>query len=87
MQDLYTKNEFDEFIIQYIRESLKDKQKYMLVDNYEDDKWGYFLKLLYLRGMSGVLNSLKSKDDLRIRTDVKLHISKLTNENTISVRT
>jgi len=87
MQDLYTKDEFDEFIIQYIRESLKDKRKYMLVENYEDDKWGYFLKLLNSRGMGGILNSLRSNDNLKIRTDIRIHISKLNENNTISVRT
>jgi hypothetical protein len=87
MNTTLTKDGFDEFIIQYIRESLKDKRQYQLVESYDDDKWGYFLKLLNSRGIEGQLNSLKSFDDLNIRTDVKIHIPKLSNNNIIIIQT
>jgi hypothetical protein len=87
MQTTLTKDEFDEFIIQYIRESLRDKRHYQLVESYEDDKWGYFLKLLNARGLEGQLNAFKTYDNLDIRTDVKIHIPKLLNNNTIIIQT
>jgi hypothetical protein len=87
MQTIFTKDEFDEFIIQYIRESLKNKRDYILVEEYEDDKWGYFLKLLNSRGIEGQLNSRKQYDNLKIRTDVKIHTPKLLDNNRISIQT
>jgi len=87
MQTTLTKDGFDELIIQYIRESLKDKRQYQLVESYEDDKWGYFLKLLHSRGVEGQLNSFRSYDDLDIKIDIKTHIPKLLNNNTIIIQT
>jgi hypothetical protein len=87
MQTTLTKDEFDEFIIQYIRESLKDEHNFNLVDNYDDNKWGYFLKLLKSRGVGGQLNSFRTYDNLDIRIDIKTHIPKLLNNNTINIQT
>ena len=91
MQNSYTKEQFDEFIIQYIRESLKDKRLYEFVgnsiDEYNDNKWNYFLKILNSRGILGKLIALKSKDSLNITNDVKIHISKLNDNNVIQIRT
>ncbi len=72
MQLSYTKEEFHQFIIIYIREYLLQGRGYTDLDIGDDAApWLYFIDELHKKGILSKLMQVKSQDDLVIQTDQK----------------
>lgn len=89
MQKTYTRNEFHNFIIYYIRDNVKKSQN-LLNDNqdkseYDEASWLYFLNKLEDKGVYSDLMSLKSRDDLKIRSDSQLMDNLIRSKNKMTL--
>ena len=71
-----TKQEFNEMIMMYIREVIHN-QKHLLQEinvgseDYDDQKWLYFIDKLHRKAVGADLMRLKSRDNMKARVSVK----------------
>jgi len=74
MQLSYTKEEWHQFLIIYIRDYLSDNNKFLVQENisdYDDAPWLYFLDELQKKGVLSKLMSVKNQDNIKIFSDEK----------------
>jgi len=74
MQLSYTKEEWHQFVIMYIRDYLTTNNSFLddkQLSDYDDAPWLYFLQEMTKRGVLAKLMSVKSEDNIKIFSDEK----------------
>jgi len=82
---VYNKEEFEEFIMNYLRDSLKDKNYYIDANEDINDRFKIFLKVLNSRGILSFLIKNSYKDNFSISTHTKQIRNKIQNNKNITL--